>query len=102
MFLYGAKIQTNGGWRVPPGTPSVGIVETTSFRFGPGNFNSVDGDQPTTIARAPLPPESQLALSAFGTDNCTGQLRRGGLFVQIDGPSCEIVLRTARHLVPTP
>jgi hypothetical protein len=102
MFLYGAKIQSNGGWRVPPGTPYISIVETTSFRYGPGNFPNSSGDQPLTIARAPLPPEGQIALSAFGPDNCTGQLRRNSLFVEIDGSSCAILLRAARHLVPTP
>jgi hypothetical protein len=101
MFLYGAKIQSNGGWRVPPGTPYVGIVETTSFRFGPGNFGSGD-DQPLTVARAPLPPEGQIALSTLGANTCIGQMRRDGLLIEIDGRSCEIVLRTARHLVPTP
>jgi hypothetical protein len=101
MFLYGATIQSNGGWRVPPGTPYVGIVETTSFRFGPGNFGSGD-DQPLTVARAPLPPEGQIAVSSFGPDNCTGQLRLGALLVEIDGSSCALVLRTAPQLRPTP
>jgi hypothetical protein len=101
-FLYGAQIQSNGGWRVPPGTPYVGIVETTSFRFGPGNFSNSGGDQPLTVARAPLPREGQIALSAFGADNCAGQLRRGSLLVEIDGSSCALVLRAVRHLAPTP
>jgi hypothetical protein len=102
MFLYGATIQRNGGWRVPPGAPYVGIVETTSFRFGPGNLSNSGGDQPLTVARAPLPPVGQLALSTFDADNCIGQLRRGALLVEIDGSSCDLVLRTARHLMPTP
>jgi hypothetical protein len=101
MFLYGAKIQNNGGWTVPPGTPYVSIVETTSFRYGPGNFSN-GGDRPLTVAPAPLPPDGQIALSAFGADNCAGQLRRGSLLVEIDGSSCELVLRAARHLAPTP
>jgi hypothetical protein len=54
---------------------------------------------PLVRSGAPVPPEGSLELMRTGA-SWSGQLRHGGVFVEISAPSRRAVLETARALEP--
>jgi hypothetical protein len=90
-------------FRYGDGAASVSIVETASYRFGPGNFDSRQAGRPLALSGAPIPPEGQAALTSIGPDyGWIAQLRKDGLFLEISSRSREVALAAARALQPVP
>jgi hypothetical protein len=101
-LIYGADVRPNGGWRVPPGRTSVGITQTTDYRYGPGNFFSGHTRFATTIAQAPVPAWPEVAVSSFDTNNWVLQTKRGHLFIEIDATNRKTALAAAKALRTIP
>jgi hypothetical protein len=97
--IYGADVQANGGYRVPPGRPYVGVDETTSFRYGTGNFANRGGRFAETVAGAPVPMWPEIALSMTDRALWTAQTHRGQLWIEIDASSRALVVAAAKSLV---
>jgi hypothetical protein len=76
---------------------AIGQAEDYRFLFGSFNFNNAEVGVPLTIGHSGVPPEGEVALTGGGA-HWTAQLRKDGLFVEIDGPSRELVLEAARSL----
>jgi hypothetical protein len=100
-FYYGAPKPPT--FDAPPGQPYLSIGETADIGFAFHGFNmeelSEDG-QPLTLARTTVPPERQAILTDVGF--WVVQLRKGDVYIEIEGPSREVVVDTARALTPTP
>jgi hypothetical protein len=79
------------------------VTESTDYRyvFGSFNFNNAEAGQALTLAGAPVPPEGQVGLSLV-TGRWSAQLRKDGLYVEIDGGSRAAVLEAARSLRQLP
>jgi hypothetical protein len=103
-LLYGTSSTTlgKGGVNANPKKPFVFISQAADYRFpfGGFNFNNADAGRPLTIASTPVPPEGELALMSIQAGFWTVQLRKNGLYVEIDGPSRELALAAARALRP--
>ncbi len=100
-FYYGAPKPPT--FHTPPGQPYLSIGETADIGFAFHGFNmeelSEDG-QPLTIARTTVPPGEQAILTDLGI--WVVQLRKDNVYIEIEGPSREVVVDTARALTPTP
>lgn len=100
-FYYGALKPPT--FNASPGQPYLSIGETADIGFAFHGFNmeelSEDG-QPLTVARTIVPPEGQAILTDLGF--WIVQLRKGDVFIEIEGPSREIVVEAARALTPIP
>ena len=81
---------------------SVTIGESVDYEyvFSGFNFNKRRAGQPLTIAGGAVPPEGQVALTSTQADHWTAQLRKNGLYVEINGSSRELVLDAVRALTP--
>ena len=86
-----------------PGQRSVTIAETADVGFGFDGFNmsalSIAGE-PLTSGYGGVPPQGQIALGSWGGGRWVGQLRKGGLYFEVEAPSRGLVLRAARALEP--
>jgi len=100
-FYYGAPKPPT--FDAQPGQLYLSIAETADIGFAFHGFNmeelSQDG-QPLTLARTTLLPDSEGILTHIGV--WVVQLRKGDAYIEIEGPSREIVVDSARALTPTP
>ena len=102
VFIYGADVEADGRhYRIVPGRKSLSINQAPDHRYGPGNFDPEGGGPPLTLALAPVPPEGEVALSNPGFDDrWVAQLKRDGLYVEVQATSRELALAAARALRP--
>jgi hypothetical protein len=100
-LYYGAR--TPPTFDAPSGQPYLSIGETADIGFAFHSFNmeelSEDG-QPLTLARTTVPPDGEAILTDIGF--WVVQLRKGDVYIEIEGPSREVVVDTARALTATP
>jgi hypothetical protein len=109
LIARGLGIQftyTTGGRDVGAESSNRGEALTVSesadyeFVFSGFNFNNAGAGQPLTRYGGALPPEGEVALSSTRPGHWTAQLKRDGLYIEIDGPSRELVLDAVDALVP--
>ena len=103
QLYYGARLE-RGRFVADPREPHLTISQAADYRFifGNFNFNNAEAGQPLTVAVSPVPREGEAALVSTQEGFWTAQLRKDGLYVEIDGPSRELVLEAARSLRPVP
>lgn len=70
------------------------------FVFSGFNFNNAEAGQPLTRSGGAVPPDGAVALSSTQPSHWTAQLRRDGLFVEVNGPTREVVLEAVDALKP--
>jgi hypothetical protein len=91
QLVYGGEA-AEGGARV-----AIGQAEDYRYLFGSFNLDNAQAGVPLTVGHSGVPPEGEAALTGGGGYR-TAQLRKAGLYVEIDGPSRELVLEAARSL----
>jgi hypothetical protein len=86
-----------------PGDSYLTIGETADIGFAFHGFNmeelSEDG-RPLTLARTVVPPEGEAILTDIGV--WVAQLRKGGLYIEIEGQTRDAVVAAAQALTATP
>lgn len=70
------------------------------FVFSGFNFNNSEAGQPLTRSGGAIPPDGEVALSSTQPGHWTAQLRTAGLFVEVNGPTRELVLKAVDALKP--
>jgi hypothetical protein len=100
-LIYGAQKTAHGGYRVASGQPYVGITQTTSWRYGPGNFEDLGVGHPLAMGAIPFPREGEAVLhSTPDRKYWSVQLKKNGLYVEVDASSRALAVDTARELRP--
>jgi hypothetical protein len=101
QYFYGGTIV--GKHYVPPSDgPSVAVTVSADWEyvFAGFNFNNGEFGQPMTEAGTGVPREGEAAVTSLQQGYWTAQLRRDGLYVEIHGPSRQLVVAAARSLRP--
>jgi hypothetical protein len=99
QYFYGGTIE--GKHYLPPADgPSVAVTVSTDWEyvFAGFNFNNGEFGRPMTEAATGVPRDGEAAVTSLQRSYWTVQLQRDGLYVEIHGPSRELVVAAARTL----
>jgi hypothetical protein len=99
-FTYGGHLDAHGRRVAAPDEPFLAIAEAADYHyiFSSFNFDNASAGRPLASGEVPIPPDGEAVLTERGSSFTSVQMKRDGLYVEVDGNSRQSVLATAQAL----